>query len=183
MYRINLYPEYRQARERQRRQARATAVLTVLLGVELLLAGALVLGDVMLRERIASLRDELPALTVNLEQGTNPCPQYELARQMADVLTSRVIWAPKLAALADRSGAGLDLSSVTGKHSQRGQPASLTIAGTCDKQGDLTTVNSYVEALRSDQRVRDDLPTVALGTLHGDRQAEFEVQCRSGEVK
>ncbi len=181
MYRINLYPEYQLARRAMRRRARVTALLTTLLGIELLLVGALLVSDVILRERIASLRNELPALTLRLEQNGRPCPQYELAREMVDLLAQRVVWAPKLAAVAERTGGGIGLTAVSGHAARRDGPPELTIEGACRDDSGLAAVTDYIESLRRDDRFRSDLPSVALGTLRGDAGAEFEVLCRPGE--
>ena len=178
MYRINLYPEYHLARRDQRRRARQTAVVTALLGVELLLVGALVLSDATLRQRIGAVSAELPGLQVSLAQNDDPCPGFTTAQRLAELLESRVVWAPKLAALADRGGRRLEFTSVSGRLEGNGRGALLTIAGACKDDGGLTEVRQFVAALRSDARVGQDLPEVALGNLEGERETEFEVRCR-----
>ena len=179
MYRINLYPEYQLARRDQRRRARQTAVVTALLGVELLLVGALVLSDATLRQRIGAVSAELPGLQVSLAQNDDPCPGFTTAQRLAELLESRVVWAPKLAALADRGGRRLEFTSVSGRLEAKGRGAWLSIAGACKSDGGLIDVRRFVTALRGDARVSRDLPVVALGNVEGDREAEFEVRCRN----
>ncbi len=185
MYRINLYPEFlSQKREGQRRTVR-TAVLSVVVGLEVFLVGAQALSGVLLGSRAASLRAEIARLTRRIEAGSRPLPGFHVAQAMARVRMGRVDWSPKLAALSDRLGPSLQLTRVTGSVGRKNLPARFEIEGTVRGGGrPLQDVSAFLAGLRADRRVTGEFPDINVGNIGGRSADQFKVVCTpAGETQ
>ena len=184
MYRINLYPEYRERRQRQRSRTAAGGVLLALLGLEVLMVGALVVSDHLLNERAAALRSELPQLTARLQANTRERPELDVALELIALREKRVDWTPKLAAVAEQCAAGMKLVEIQGRTASKRERPRFEINGEAlDADGALSVVSSYLERLRADPRMTDDFPRVDLGNIRGGGSGEFAVLCAPPEVK
>ncbi len=183
MYRINLYPEYRDSRKAARTRAASTAILFSLLGLEILLVGALFLSDSLLRERVVSLRSELAQLDTRLATETLDRPELTQALNMLEVRADRVDWSPKFTALAENIDASLMLLQLEGRASTRGERAQLIISGQYrTKKGRLQTVSAYLDRLRDDARLKSDFPRITLGNIRSDGKGEFDLLCTPEEA-
>ena len=70
MYKINLYPEYRQHRQSARARAASTAVFFSLLGLEVVLVGALILSGTLLGEQVDTMSADVNRLEERLANET-----------------------------------------------------------------------------------------------------------------
>ena len=179
MYRINLYPEYADSRKAARGRAASSAVLFGLLGLEVLLVGAIILSDSLLREQVGALRTELPRLEAELVQATRERPELDQAVDMLDLRSQRVDWSPKLAAIAENLDPSLMLVELDARGITETERTRLNISGQYrNKKANLTTVSAYIEKLRQDPRFLDGFATVDLGNIRSDGAGEFDLVCK-----
>ena len=180
MYRINLYPEYRESRRAQRRKAASTAVLFSLLGIEILLVGALVLSDSLLREQVTSLRSELPQLQERVAGMGHDTAELDFAMDILDVRAGRVDWSPKFSALAEHIDGSLVLLEMSGRTPRSGDNTKLEVNGDYMGKGtNLTTVSAYLDLLREDARLNGDFMSITLGNIRGGGSGEFDIVCET----
>lgn len=183
MYRINLYPEYRDSRRAARTRAASTAILFSLLGLEVLLVGALFLSESLLRERASSLRGELTQLEERLASETLDRPELRRALGLLEVRADRIDWSPKFAALAEHIDETLMLSQLEGRASKKGERPRLIVSGQYrNDRARLATVSDYLDRLRLDERLNGDFPMIALGNIRSDGKGEFDLLCEAEEV-
>ncbi|MBC8423608.1 hypothetical protein H8E07_05755 [bacterium] len=183
MYKINLYPEYRDSRKAAKTRAASTAILFSLLGLEIVLVGALVLSDSLLRERSASLRSDLVQLEQRVAKETLDRPELSQALDLLEVRSDRIDWSPKFAALAEHIDESLVLMELDGRAFTNRERASLTISGQYrTDQGSLGTVSTYLDRLRGDGRLHGDFPQITLGNIRSDGKGEFDLLCAPEEV-
>ena len=181
MYRINLYPEYGHSRKAARSRTASTAILFTLLGVEVLMVGALLLSDSLLRERADALRAELPHLEERLAKETQDQPELRWALDMLEVRAVRIDWSTKLNCLAEHIGESLMLQELDGRGDSKRERPSLTISGHYrQKNTNLSSVSGYLDRLRGDPRISDDFPSISLGNIRSDRKGEFDLLCAPG---
>jgi hypothetical protein len=178
VYRINLYREYFEKKRRARAQMLGTGLAAGVIGIEILLIGTLAVSAVLLGEQTRDLREEVARLNTRLQAQATPRPEIETARQILELRQSRVDWSPKLAGLADGIDRSLIVLDLTGQAGQGGRPSQLALTGTVRSSvGQMEAVARFMEALRSDRRIKSDLPEVKLGTLEGAETGKFEVIC------
>jgi len=183
MYKINLYPEYRQHRRSTRARAASTAVFISLLGLEALLVGALVLSGSLLGEQVDTMREDLSRLEERLQRVTLDRPELSIALDMLEVRQARIDWSPKFVSLAEHVGQELALKELKGRAFTRREPASFTISGQYrDKAASLDIVSAFLNRLRVDQRMYGDFPTISLGNIRSDGRGEFDLLCTTTEV-
>ena len=183
MYRINLYPEYRDNRKAAMARTASTAVLFTLLSIEVLLVGALVLSDSLLREQTDSLRIEVVQLEQRLARETLDRPELRQALDLLEVRALRIDWSPKFASLAENISESLMLEELTGRSNTRRERASLTISGQYrTKQASLESVSGFLDRMRGDARLREDFPRISLGNIRSDGKGEFDLLCLPEEV-
>lgn len=181
MYRINLYREYFTKRRQGRRKAARTALLTGLVGLEVLLVGILVVSAALIREQCSSLRAEISHLSTRLGEESGPRPGLETARQILERRANRLIWSPKLACLSDRIDRALILQEVVGQVSEK-RPAELTVTGQVRTgSAQMEPVARFMEAMRSDARMKDPFSNIRLGTLEGTESSKFQIVCGSAK--
>jgi hypothetical protein len=184
MYRINLYPEYQDKRRAARRRASATAGLLGLLGLEVLMVGALVLSDKLLSDQANALREELPQLTVSLQTVSRERPELDLALELLAVRTGRIDWSPMLAALADSGDKMLTFVELKGESVTKHRGASLVLSGEAlGSEEHLEQVAAFMERLRRDERLSGVFGDIALGNIRGGGSGEFDLICQPVGVK
>ncbi len=182
MYKINLYPEYRDSRKAARTRTASTAVLFSLLGLEILLVGALLLSDSLLREQVNALREELPPLEERLARETQDRPELSWALDLLEMRATRIDWSPKFISLAEHVGESLVLKELEGRASNKRESASLNINGRYrNKKASLSSVTSFVDRLRGDPRMLDDFSQISLGNIRSDGKGEFDLLCAPEE--
>lgn len=184
MYRLNLFPEYAERRRRQKTRAAIGGLVVSLLGLEVMLVGALLVSDRLLSDRAEALRRELPGLTARLQASARARPELDLALELVALRAKRVDWTPKLAAVGDQCALGMKLVELQGRNSSKRERPHFEINGeSLDADGALTVVSAYLERLRGDARLTFDFPQVVLGNIRGGGSGEFAVVCTTPEVK
>ncbi|MBU0741222.1 hypothetical protein KKG45_05120 [bacterium] len=183
MYKINLYPEYRDNRKAARARTASTAILFSLLGLEVLMVGALLLSDSLLREQSGSLQTELQQLEQRLASESLDRPELRYALDLLEVRSSRIDWSPKFASLAENIGESLMLAELEGRAYTRQERASLVISGQYkDEQASLASVSGFLDRLRGDVRLKGDFPKITFGNIRSDGKGEFDLLCAPEEV-
>lgn len=184
MYKINLYPEYEGRRRAAKKRAAATAALLGLLGIEMLMVGALILSDTLLRDQARTLQAEMPQLTMTLQTASRERPELDLALELLGVRSSRVDWTPMLAAVAENGDRKLVFAEISGEAANKHRTARLSINGEVLGKGEhLEQVSAYLERLRNDERLSAVFDDIALDNIHGDGSGEFDLVCQPAEVK
>lgn len=182
MYRINLYREY-EAHRRARRQAPLrAAMLSGLLGVELLLVAALALSAVLLDERIGTLRGEVHLLEEQAgSRGSEISPaDLSTARELLALRRARIDWYPKLAELGWELDPGLSLLEVTGLPADVSRPARMQITGLSPRRGgSMDAVFRLADRLRRSPAFSSDFATVRLATIEGADDTRFQILCEA----
>ncbi len=182
MYKINLYPEYDQNRKAARTRAASTAVFFSLLGLEVVLVGALILSGSLLGEQVDTLSEDLIRLEDRLVNETLDRPELSIALDMLEVREARIDWSPKFVSIAEHLGESLALEELEGRAYSKRDPASFTISGHYrDKSATLDKVSGYIDRLRDDPRMYGDFPGITLGNIRSDGKGEFDLRCTAEE--
>lgn len=184
MYRINLYPDYGQSRRRQHRRTALTAGLMFMLGLEIVMVGALVLSGNLLGERARDLSADMPAFLANIQEQTRQNPEMELVRSLLELRQNRIDWTPMMAALAESCGPDMVLYEISGRSHDENDLPLLSISGLVEKeQTSLETVSSFLERIRDDDRIADSFEEIEVGNIRGGGSGEFDVICAGKGVR
>jgi len=176
MYRINLYPEHATKRRAATQRMILTAALAGLLGVEALLAGALVVSAVLLSERTRSMEASIRELRIRVAAEVPPGAEVGTALELLQLRAARTLWAPKLVALSDCIDRSLILDEVRARVPSRGRAARLELGGVIHGGGSrVDQVSRFVGALRDEPRVAGEFPQINLETIEEDDR--FLVTC------
>jgi Tfp pilus assembly protein PilN len=178
VYRINLYPEYVERRRVVRQRVGRTALVTVVVALELVLVVALVITGLLLREQAEGLRSDVASLRQQMNRASVQRPEMDVALQMLEIRQGRIDWSPKLASLSQQINRSLRLMELTGQTQAKGRDQILEIAGMIRGGGsDMQPVSVFIDSLRADPRISADFPFVRLGNVGGDGSTRFQVLC------
>jgi len=182
VYRINLYPEYVERRRVARERVGRTALVTIVVALELVLVVALAITGLLLREQAGGLGSEVERLQQQIDRVSGQRPEMDIALQMLEIRRGRIDWSPKLASLSQQIGGSLRLTELTGQTKGRGHDTSLELLGVIRTGGaDMQPVSVFIDSLRADPRIGADFPSVRLGNLEGGGSARFQVLCGRGK--
>lgn len=177
MFRINLYPEYAANIREGKLRAFRRGLIAGLLGLEVLIVGSLYLSGSLIADRADALRRDLPGLEARMAAYHQPGPELDTARSLVKIRSSRIEWAPKLAALSELIDASLLLNRVSGQITVKRSPAKFEIGGQVRRgKNHLEMVTGFVKSLQDDERIAGSFPNIRLDTLKGD-DGEFQIIC------
>lgn len=181
MYRLNFYPEFSARRRERRRHTLRFGVLAALVGVELALAGALVLSGLLLGDQARALRARVSRLT-ELAGGTSGAgEELEIVRELVARRQGRVDWAPKLAAVAASCDPALGLLEVKAEAGRSRRAARLEVSGSFrSAERDAGRVLEFVEDLSADPRISFDFPPARLESVDWSGAGRFRIVCERG---
>lgn len=183
MYRINLYREYGVRQVDRRRSTVRTALLSGILGVQVLFIVTLVLSSHLLKERIVRLREEVVCLESEV-QGRSAEPMlFDLsaAREVLTLRRHRVDWYPKLVDLTNALDPSLSLEALYSLPSDASHSARLEIRGQSPSGGDANAVFRFVDGLRREPGYAADFAAIRLSTIEGEEDNRFQVVCEAPE--
>ena len=183
MYRINLYREYGVRQAERRRSTVRVALLSGILGVQVLFIVALVLSSHLLEERIKLLREEVAHLESAVQGRTAEQFPFDLAaaREVLVMRRDRVDWYPKLVDLSNALDPSLSLEALYSLPSDATHPARLEIRGQSPRGGDANAVFRFVEGLRREPGYVADFAAIRLSTIEGEDDNRFQVVCEAPE--
>jgi len=180
MYRVNLYREYFVRRRSLRGRAARTALLAGLLTAEVILVGLLTVSALLLTEHARSLRGEISRRSVVVSADTLTTRQLETARALVKIKAGRIVWSPKLSALAGQIDPSISLDQVVGQSAQRAQRARLSTVGIIrDQAAGMAPVSAFIDKLRGDPRITEDFPRIHLETIEGGGASHVQVICET----
>lgn len=178
MYRLNLYPEYELNLHRQRHHTTLTAGLMLMLGIEVVLVGALVLSCSLLSERVRDLSQDLPDFLAKVQTRTQPRPEHELVHTLLELRQKRLDWTPMLSSLAESCGPDMVLKEITGTCRNDRQMPMLEISGVVAKEEtSLEEVSAFMQRIRGDHRISCGFDEIELGKIKGGGSGVFDVVC------
>jgi hypothetical protein len=180
MYRINLYREYGMRRRERRKAALRLALMSGLLGVQLLLIFALVLSAHVLDRRIGTLRGEVAQMTEQVRSASGTALPIDLpsAREILTLRQHRVDWYPKLVRISSSLDPSLSLDEISSLPADPSRPARLEIHGLSPRGGgDVDAVVRFADRLRRDPGYAADFATIRLGAIEGLDDSHFHIVC------
>jgi Tfp pilus assembly protein PilN len=176
VYRINLYQEHLELATRARRRLGVTVALSVLTGLGLLAGVLILINGWMLRERNRFLESEIRRISSEI-QARPDSPEAQVTSQLIQLRESRLLWSPKLSAVARSIGPSMRLLEITIRTPRKGAPAELQMAGV-SRGSSSSEIVEFLGALREDPDVHRDLPLVVLGQLEEGGAGRFEISCQ-----
>jgi hypothetical protein len=181
LYRINLYPEFREKKQRAKRRLAFTAGLSVLVGLEVVLIVWLAVSAYLLDERADRMRDQIGRLSTSIEALDKPTPELDTADQILTIRRARIDWSPKLSALSCLMNRSLMLDELKGQRPEKGNPARLELTGSIlgSRTAGTEAVSRLIEEIRQDPRIVGDLPRVTLERIEGGGSNQFQLVCES----
>ena len=181
MYRINLHPEFAAGRTAQKRRIMLTSLGVALIGAEALLVGSLLLSASLLDERVQAMQ----TATERLEADARGAARHDqadvaLARAILQIRSQRVDWAPQLAALSERIGPRLILTSLLGESRAGRARPSLKLEGLFrNSTADLEAATAFAAALREDERISITFPRCEVDRVREIPSPGFIVSCQA----
>jgi hypothetical protein len=177
MFKVNLYTEREEKRQRARKQAMTTAAISGILGVNAVLVGSLILGATLLEDRRHTLGEEVTRLQAIADQTGTKAPGLELTRELFQLRQERVEWSPLLASIAENIPSSLLLDAVQGQTTHGRVQSHFDMSGV-GRGGTvaMADVSGFVNHLRDDPRVNKAFPDVSLGSVRSET-GEFQVVC------
>ncbi len=176
MYSINLYPEFVERRNVARGRVFKTALLSTFSGAVVLAIGSLVLSAFLISDRVDSL-DEVVSDHMNRIQSQSALEKELIsAREMLEIRSNRIDWAPKLAMLSEKLTEDLQIVEFEGA-TQRGKTAKkLAIVGESrNKEIQISVFTEFVNVLRIDPRISNDFSSLRLGSVGGGAGTRFQI--------
>jgi len=176
MYSINLYPEFIERRNTARLRVVKTGILAAFSGVVVLAIGSLIMSAFLINDRVASL-SEIVSHQTNLIQNQSAL-EHELvsAREMLEIRSKRIDWAPKLAMLSEMLTEDLQIVEFEGAIERGKTKKKLAIIGeTGDEDVQISVFTGFVDMLRMDPRLSNDFSSLRLGSVGGGSGTRFQI--------
>jgi Tfp pilus assembly protein PilN len=176
VYRINLYQEHFEQATRARRRMGITVALSVITGLGVMAGVLILINGWMLRERNRFLENEIRRISSEI-QSRPDSPEAQVTSELIELRESRLLWSPKLTAVARSIGPSMRLLELTIRTPRKGSPAELQMAGVSRGSGSSEVVE-FLAALREDPDIHRDLPLVVLEQLEEGGSGRFEISCQ-----
>jgi len=176
MYKLNLYPEHARNRKEGKQRLIRTTIATAMAGFMLMIMGSLVLSTILVGSRIVSMRSEIRHQSAQFSSKSEQFSALKSAREMLDIRSKRVDWAPKLAALSDLISHDLILVEFEGYSPTEKREASLEMWGEARREGvQIGVLTRFAEALSADPRFHGEFPDLRLGSVQDARKTRFQL--------
>lgn len=176
MYSINLYPEFVERRNMARLRVVKTAILAAFSGIVFLAIGSLVMSAFLINDRVASLSEIVGHQTDRIQNQSALELELVSAREMLEIRSKRIDWAPKLAMLSEKLTDDLQIVEFEGA-TQRGKTKKkLAIIGeTGSEDVQISVFTEFVDLLRIDPRLSNDFSSLRLGSVGGGAGTRFQI--------